>query len=384
MILSIESSCDDSSLALTRIDDGALLYHIKISQDEAHSTYGGIVPEIASRLHAQRLPEILEKLKIFLHNDLSPIKAIAVTTRPGLSVTLIEGLMMAKTLCLGLNVPLICVNHLKGHIYSLFIKDETNAPLPRTIESTPLNPQSLLPLGILLVSGGHTQILKMYDFNHIALIAQTLDDSFGESFDKVAKYLGLGYPGGPIIESYARTFKGQYPHLRAQHFPIPLARNKKVQFSFSGLKNAVRLALQDLPKPLSEANMASICAGFQEAACHHITQKCELFFKEQKKQDLKHSGLAEDSKERCAHLKHFAIVGGASANSTLREKLAQLCAQYDITLHLAPLAFCADNAAMIGRVGVEHYKMGDFTPLFSAQIAPKSIEGDFMADSILG
>ena len=124
MILSIESSCDDSSLALTRIIDKKLIYHIKISQDEEHSTYGGIVPEIASRLHAKRLPEILKKLKMFLNNDLSLIKAVAVTTRPGLSVTLIEGLMMAKALCLGLQIPLICVNHLKGHIYSLCISKD--------------------------------------------------------------------------------------------------------------------------------------------------------------------------------------------------------------------------------------------------------------------
>ncbi len=358
MILSIESSCDDSSLALMSINDASLLYHIKLSQDEEHSTYGGIVPEIASRLHAQRLPEILKKLKAFLNNDLSPIKAVAVTTRPGLSVTLIEGLMMAKALCLGLQVPLICVNHLKGHIYSLLIHKATSDMQAILPKNTSL-PQ---PLGILLVSGGHTQILHMRDFNAISLIAQSLDDSFGESFDKVAKYLGLGYPGGPVIESYATTFMRDFPHIAPHSFPVPLLHNQKLQFSFSGLKNAVRLAIQALPQPLSLKDRGSICAGFQQSACEHIVRKVRLYFQSAQAQDLE----------------HFAIVGGASANTYLRTTLNELCEEYNKQLHLADLAFCADNAAMIGVCAIEHYKRGDFTPIDEAQISPKSLLNDFL------
>ncbi|MCX2716638.1 tRNA (adenosine(37)-N6)-threonylcarbamoyltransferase complex transferase subunit TsaD [Helicobacter sp. MIT 21-1697] len=358
MILSIESSCDDSSLALTSIDDATLIYHIKLSQDEEHSTYGGIVPEIASRLHAQRLPEILKKLKVFLNNDLSAIKAIAVTTRPGLSVTLIEGLMMAKALCLGLQVPLICVNHLKGHIYSLCIRNATSDS-----QSTLSKPLSLpQPLGILLVSGGHTQILQMHNFNTISLVAQSLDDSFGESFDKVAKYLGLGYPGGPLIESYAKEFIQNYPHITSHSFPVPLLHNQKLQFSFSGLKNAVRLAIEALSQPLSPKDLGSICAGFQQSACEHIVRKVRLYFQNPQTQDLA----------------DFAIVGGASANTYLRTALSELCAEYKKQLHLAELAFCADNAAMIGAVAIEHYKRQDFTPIDEAQISPKSLPSDFL------
>lgn len=368
MILSIESSCDDSSLALTCIENASLLYHIKLSQDEEHSTYGGVVPEIASRLHAQRLPEILKKIKTFLNDDLSAIKAIAVTTRPGLSVTLIEGLMMAKTLCLGLQIPLICVNHLKGHIYSLFITDNTESTFAGhsyTFESTQKNlslrVNQCLPLGILLVSGGHTQILTMRGANDISLIAQSLDDSFGESFDKVAKYLGLGYPGGPIVESYAKEFMQNYPHTAPHSFPVPLLHNHQLQFSFSGLKNAVRLAIEALPQPFSPKDLGSICAGFQKSACEHILRKIRLFFQTQQAQNLT----------------HFAIVGGASANTYLRQEIEKLCIEFGKTLILAPLQFCSDNAAMIGVCAIEQYQREDFTPLHEAQISPKSLPTDF-------
>ena len=456
MILSIESSCDDSSLALTRIEDARLLYHIKLSQDEAHSSYGGIVPEIASRLHAKRLPEILKSVKTFIHNDMSALKAIAVTTRPGLSVTLIEGLMMAEALALSLSIPLICVNHLKGHIYSLFIeraedleslesrgcleskqdleskelggwqniaqnigrdctrdskvskdfggglescldthaslrahldsrrnssaesKSDSKLPLP----SPPPNPESTLPLAVLLVSGGHTQILQMSDFSHIRLVAQSLDDSFGESFDKVAKHLNLGYPGGPLIDRLAREFALAHPTALPHSFPVPLLHKSELCFSFSGLKNAVRLAIesaihstesatesartdsQDSQKSaLSAYEVGRICAGFQKSACEHITRKVRQYF------------MSEQAREA----RHFAIVGGASANSALRESLASLCAEFGKTLLLAPLEFCSDNAAMIGRVGVEQYKRGDFTPLHEAQIMPKSLPDDFIS-----
>lgn len=362
MILSIESSCDDSSLALTSISTGMLVYHIKLSQDIEHSNYGGVVPEIASRLHCQRLPEIFYKLKAFLNNDLSSIKAVAVTTRPGLSVTLIEGLMMAKAISLAMQIPLICVNHLKGHIYSLFIKDLTEHPKKQKVSFNVQNCiKPYLPLIVLLVSGGHTQILIMRGANDISLVAQSLDDSFGESFDKVAKYLGLGYPGGPKIESYAKEFLDTYPNVSPHIFPVPLLHDKQISFSFSGLKNAVRIAINKLDKPFSKKDIGSVCTGFQISACEHIVRKVRLLFSNAEMQDIT----------------HFAIVGGASANIYLRNAITQLCEEFGKELHLAPLSFCQDNAAMIGMVALEHYARGDFTPIDDAKISPKSLYGDF-------
>lgn len=335
LILSIESSCDDSSLALTSIKDCKLLFHQKISQDDAHSAYGGIVPELASRLHAQKLPLILENLKNFLHGDFSPIKAIAVTTEPGLSVTLIEGLMMAKTLALSLHIPLLSINHLKGHIYSLFINQK----------------KSIFPLSILLVSGGHTMILEATK-EEICIVAQSKDDSFGESFDKTAKMLGFGYPGGPIIQDLAQQCLKELYHL-----PIPLQHSKELAFSFSGLKNAVRLEIEKQGKDL---NVNALAYAFQKSACEHIVQKCKLYFQ------FKH--------DKGEGIRHFAIVGGASANLYLRENIQALCKKFRTSLLLSPLEFCSDNAAMIGRVGIEEYKKGNFSDLYNLEISPRNTQ----------
>ncbi|MFY4845273.1 tRNA (adenosine(37)-N6)-threonylcarbamoyltransferase complex transferase subunit TsaD, partial [Aliarcobacter butzleri] len=220
MILSIESSCDDSSIAITEIKTNKLIYHKKISQELQHSIYGGVVPELAARLHVEALPKILEECKEYF----PLLKAIAVTNAPGLSVTLMEGVTMAKALSISLNLPLIAVNHLKGHIYSLFIEK-----------------QEVLPITILLVSGGHTQIIEANSLNDMKVVATTIDDSFGESFDKVSKMLGLGYPGGPIVQEY--SLKGDVNRF---DLPIPLSQSPKIEFSYSGLKNAVRLHIEKL------------------------------------------------------------------------------------------------------------------------------------------
>lgn len=334
MILSIESSCDDSSLALTQIKDCKLLFHQKISQDEFHSSYGGIVPEIASRLHAQRLPQILSSLKEFLNGDFSPLKAIAVTTEPGLSVTLIEGLMMAKTLSLSLSLPLLSINHLKGHIYSLFINQD----------------KEVFPLSVLLVSGGHTMILEATE-KEMKIIAQSLDDSFGESFDKVAKMLGEGYPGGPIIQDLALKSQKELYSL-----PIPL-QNKTLAFSFSGLKNAVRLEIEKRGESLDKNALAY---AFQKSACTHIIQKCKCYFL--------------DKKEKGEQVSHFAIVGGGSANLFLRNEMAKLTESFGSELLLAPLEFCSDNSAMIGRVGVREYLEGKFADIEKIDISPRNTQ----------
>jgi N6-L-threonylcarbamoyladenine synthase len=314
LILSIESSCDDSSIAITNIDTKKLIYHKKISQELQHSVYGGVVPELAARLHVEALPKILQECESYF----SQLKAIAVTTQPGLAVTLIEGVTMAKALSIALQIPLIAVNHLKGHIYSLFIEKEEK-----------------LPMLILLVSGGHTQIIQANTLNDMHIVANTMDDSFGESFDKVAKMLDLGYPGGPIVEQYAK--KGDE---NVYDFPVPLSQSSKIAFSYSGLKNAVRMAI-DKEHVLNETTKANICASFQKAAIGHIVQKLKKLFKQNPP-------------------KRFAIVGGASANLALRSAVENLCKPYKSELFLSQLAYCSDNAAMIGRVAVEQYLQNDF------------------------
>ncbi len=318
LILSIESSCDDSSLAITDIETNKLIYHKKISQELQHSIYGGVVPELAARLHIEALPKILEECVEYFPK----LKAIAVTNAPGLSVTLTEGVTMAKALSISLNLPLIAVNHLKGHIYSLFIeKDE------------------ILPMTILLVSGGHTQIIEANSLNDMKVIASTMDDSFGESFDKVSKMLGLGYPGGPVVQEYG--LKGDENRF---DLPIPLKQSPKIEFSYSGLKNAVRLEIEKLENQeggITLQDKYDICASFQKTAVAHIMQKLKKLFK----QDVP---------------KNFAIVGGASANIYLRTQLEEMCAKHKTNLYLSELKYCSDNAAMIGRVAVEQYKQNDF------------------------
>lgn len=323
MILSIESSCDDSSIAITEIATKKLIFHKKISQELDHAVYGGVVPELASRLHAEALPKILEACTPWFDK----IKAVAVTNEPGLTVTLIEGVTMAKALSLTLGVPLIGVNHIVGHIYSLFIEREV-----------------LFPMTVLMVSGGHTQVIEVESLDTMTTVAKTMDDSFGESFDKCAKMMNLGYPGGPVIEKLARL-----GDERRYNFTIPLSQSPMIAFSYSGLKNAVRLAIEEG----SELDYPDIAASFQRVAAAHLLQKLKKYFK-------------------VSPPKRFAIVGGASANLYLREKIEELLAPYGASLLLSELQYCSDNAAMIGRVGVELYLQERFVAMDVLQTAPRS------------
>ncbi|STQ85746.1 tRNA (adenosine(37)-N6)-threonylcarbamoyltransferase complex transferase subunit TsaD [Helicobacter muridarum] len=361
-VLSIESSCDDSSIALQSLDC-RLLWHRKISQEYAHSYFGGVVPELASRLFARDLPHLLREFsKEYSLNDIS---AIAVTNEPGLATSLLEGVIMAKSLCISLGVPLIGINHLKGHIYSLFIGQQSIK----------------MPLSVLLVSGGHTMIIECLNYKDMRIISSTLDDSFGECYDKVAKMLSLGYPGGMIIDSLAK--EAYSSGISPISLPIPLANSQCLDFSFSGLKNAFRLALQeqvklqgiihlhtkllesvgkemkklDLSKSrdsidsykesnkdinlireqiLSSKAAKALSLGLQQSAVKHLLQKCEKYLKD------------------VPNIPYFAVVGGASANSLLRKELASLAAKYNKELLLADIQYCSDNAAMIGRAAIAH------------------------------
>ena len=329
MILSIESSCDDSSIAITHIDSYKLVYHKKISQEKEHSLYGGVVPELASRLNAVLLPKILQECKQYFNE----LKAIAVTSYPGLSLTLTEGIVMAKALSLSLKIPLISINHLKGHIFSLFIEKK-----------------KIFPITVLLVSGGHTQLIEAKSETNIHIIGQSIDDSFGESFDKVAKMLSLDYPGGPIVEKYAAI--GNENRFK---FPVPLKQSSKIEFSYSGIKNAVRVQILTLlqTNKLSIQDKQDICASFQKKATEHILMKLKKYFKKNKPIT-------------------FAIVGGASANKYLRTKIVNLLDQFNCNNILLPnLEYCSDNAAMIGRVAIEQYHRKDFTSIHNIDIKTK-------------
>lgn len=325
MILSIESSCDDSSIAITDIETKKVIYHKKISQEAEHACYGGVVPELASRLHAVTLPKLLEETKPYFDR----LKAVAVTNQPGLGVTLLEGISMAKTLASLQDIPLIAVHHLKGHIYSLFIEKE-----------------STFPLLVLLISGGHTQVIRVESFERMEILATSIDDSVGESFDKVAKMMGLGYPGGPIIEQLALSGDENRFDL-----PVPLRNSKLIAFSLSGLKNAVRLEVEKLggSEAMSEQDKCDLSASFQKAVKLHLLQKSKKIFKSEKTKD-------------------FAIVGGASANKYIRQAYQNLCDEFGKTLHVAPLQYCSDNAAMIGRYALEAYEKEDFVNPFDIDI----------------
>jgi N6-L-threonylcarbamoyladenine synthase len=323
VILSIESSCDDSAVAITEIATCRLLFHKKISQELEHSVYGGVVPELAARLHAEALPKILQECEPYFDK----LKAVAVTSSPGLAVTLVEGVTMAKAVAVALDIPLLGVNHLVGHIYSLFIEKETR-----------------FPLTVLLVSGGHTQVMEVKSLTEIDTIAKSMDDSFGESFDKCAKMMGLGYPGGPLIQELAKNGE-----RKKYNFTIPLQQSPLLAFSYSGLKNAVRLAIEKG----TPDDYADIAASFEHIATMHIIKKLKKYF---------------------LHVapKCFAIVGGASANLYLRGEIEKLLKPYGASLLLSELKYCSDNAAMIGRVAVEMYEKGMFSSVEDLDISPRS------------
>lgn len=326
MIIGIESSCDDSSVAIIDIEKNIILFHKKISQEIDHSVFGGVVPELAARLHAEALPKIIEYCKSYLPF----LKAVAVTTHPGLSVSLNEGVAMAKALSVSLNLPLISINHLKGHFYSLFI-----------------GKSAVFPVTALLVSGGHTLIIDAKSHNDMKIVMRSSDDSFGESFDKVAKMLNLGYPGGPEIEKCAKN--GDSSRF---NFPIPLQNSNRLEFSYSGLKNAVRMKIDELGT-LKEQDIYDICASFQKVAIAHIVQKCKQYFK-------------------CNKPNVFAVVGGASANLILRNELKLLSDKLNCILLVADLEFCSDNAAMIARCAVEDFNRKNFCKLEELSIFTKS------------
>jgi len=239
---------------------------------------------------------------------------------------LIEGVTMAKALSIALGIPLLPINHLVGHIYSLFIEKE-----------------SVFPMTVLLVSGGHTQLIEVKSHESIHAVATTMDDSYGESFDKVAKMMGLGYPGGPVVEQLAQSGDAS-----RYAFTVPLWQSPLIAFSYSGLKNQIRLAVEGA----TSEEYPHIAASFQRVATEHLIQKVKKYCKTNPP-------------------KHFAIVGGASANIHLRQSLETLLKGFGAPLYLSELRYCSDNAAMIGRVAIEEYVRGRSSDYKSIPINPR-------------
>jgi N6-L-threonylcarbamoyladenine synthase len=308
LVLGIESSCDETGIALYDTAQG-LLAHALHSQVEMHAEYGGVVPELASRDHIRRVLPLTETTLKQANKSLQDIDAIAYTQGPGLSGALLVGTSFAEALAFSLNIPTIQVHHLEGHLL---------APL---LEENPPN----FPFVALLVSGGHSQLMRVDGVGEYELLGDTLDDAAGEAFDKTAKLLGLGYPGGPALSKLAQSGNARFK------LPRPLLNSGDLNFSFSGLKTSV-LTLATQNQPLDETTKADIAWEFQEAVIEVLTTKCM--------HALRDTGLD-----------NLIVSGGVGANARLREKLNAATKRRGCKVSYPRLEFCTDNGAMIAFAG---------------------------------
>ncbi|HAJ77759.1 MAG TPA: tRNA (adenosine(37)-N6)-threonylcarbamoyltransferase complex transferase subunit TsaD [Clostridiales bacterium] len=308
-VLAIESSCDETSIAVVKNGREVLSNEIA-SQIDIHTRFGGVVPEVASRNHILCINNVLSKSLQTAGLTLDDIDAIAVTYGAGLSGALMVGVNFAKGLALAKNLPLVAVNHIKGHISANYIQNKDLKP----------------PFVCLVVSGGHTAILRVDDYLHHTLIGQTLDDAIGEAFDKVARVVGLGYPGGPKIDKEAK--KGEYNLMFVKKSEL----DKTYNVSYSGLKTAVINYLHQKEQKGEVVNVADVACSFQHEAIDMLSEKVVRAAKE-------------------FHLNTVAMAGGVAANSYLREKMQTLCEQNNIDLTYPALILCTDNGAMIGAEG---------------------------------
>jgi N6-L-threonylcarbamoyladenine synthase len=306
VILAIETSCDDTCAAV--VDDAKILSNLISSQDEAHAKFGGIVPEVASRHHLDLAVPVVEAALVGAGVSLDEIDAVAVTAGPGLIGALLVGLSTAKAIAAPRRLPLIPVDHLQGHVAANFLAPE------------PLEP----PFLCLVASGGHTLLAGVRDHAGHEVLGQTLDDAAGEAFDKVARLLDLGFPGGPALQ---RLAEGGDP--AAFELPVSMARDPGLDFSFSGLKTAMVYLCRDLGDDGVRERRADLAASFQAAAVGQLTAKL--------KRALKRGDWSA-----------VALGGGVAANGPLREAVAALCEERGVRLKLVPLELCTDNAAMIG------------------------------------
>lgn len=319
-ILAIETSCDDTGAAV--VENGRkILSNIVSSQVLVHQRYGGVVPELASRKHIELIVPVVTEALSVAQVELKDIDGIAVTHGPGLVGSLLVGLSFAKSLSFAAGIPFIGVHHIEGHLSAIFLEEHP--------------PQ--FPFVGLVVSGGHTSLYRVDGFGKLKRLGQTRDDAAGEAFDKVAKLLGLGYPGGPIIDELAK--KGDPKSIR---FPRPSLSKNSFDFSFSGLKTAVVNYVKSNPGPpggYSEEDLCNLVSSFQEAVVDVLVKKTV--------QAARHEGL-----------KRVVLCGGVAANRRLRERMNEEVSPEKIRLYIPSPVLCTDNAAMAGVVGYEYLKRG--------------------------
>jgi N6-L-threonylcarbamoyladenine synthase len=317
IVLGIESSCDETAAAIVS-DDGRVVSDVVHSQIEAHAPYGGIVPEIAARDHVRAIVPVVERALADAGVTAQDVDGIAVTHRPGLVGALLVGLQTAKGLAWAMGKPLVGVDHLVGHLMSVFLRRE-DAPAP----------SARFPFVGLLVSGGHTALYRCegHGPESIRELGATRDDAVGEAFDKVAKLLGLGYPGGPVID---RLAKAGDPRRSPVRLPSPMSRS--LEFSFSGLKSAMARHLKSPDAPRDEDAVADLCAAFQRAVTRTLVDKTVRATKQEQLEDV-------------------VIAGGVAANRELRERMTRAAGEHGLRLHVPPLSSCTDNAAMIAYAG---------------------------------
>ncbi|MET0384779.1 MAG: tRNA (adenosine(37)-N6)-threonylcarbamoyltransferase complex transferase subunit TsaD [Polyangiales bacterium] len=321
IVLGIESSCDETAAAVVS-SDGTVLSDVVSSQVALHAPYGGVVPELAARAHMENVVPVIEQALAKLPGGLGAIEGVAVTQGPGLVGALLVGVQAAKAIALARNLPLVGVNHLIGHLLAVFLRRDPAAPVPE------------FPFIALLVSGGHTALYEVRSPSDIEQLGQTRDDAAGEAFDKAAKLLGLGYPGGPRVDRLAAGGDRSKVTL-----PRPLAGRKLLEFSFSGLKTALAQHVAQQTGPLAESQLADICASFQ----HNVI-----------------SVLVDKSLAACERrgVPRLVITGGVAANRGLRALAASACAEAQVALFIPEFASCTDNAAMIAYAGATRLAQG--------------------------
>ena len=320
LILGIETSCDETAAAVVKNGE-EVLSNVISSQVALHAEFGGVVPEIASRNHLEKIDEVIRLAIKEAGISMQELTAIAVTVGPGLVGALLVGVSEAKALAFALGKPLVPVHHIEGHIAANFIS----------------NPECKPPFVCLVASGGHSHLLLVEDYGKIRIYGRTRDDAAGEAFDKVARAVGLGYPGGPKLEKMAKEGN---PH--AYHFPTAKMEDAPYDFSFSGVKSAVLNEMNRKKMLGEEVRVADLCASFQENVTEVLSEKAIALCKE-------------------LHINRLSIAGGVAANGKLREKMEEKAKQEGIEFFCPKLILCTDNAAMIAAAAYHEWKKGNFS-----------------------
>ncbi|MDR3179940.1 MAG: tRNA (adenosine(37)-N6)-threonylcarbamoyltransferase complex transferase subunit TsaD [Holosporaceae bacterium] len=315
LVLGIESSCDETAAAVVT-EDRRILSNIIYSQTTEHEAFSGVVPEVAARAHLEKIDFVTQKAIADADISLADLNAVAATCGPGLIGGVIVGATFAKAMALSLGIPFLAINHIEAHALCPRLTEDVN-----------------FPYLLLLASGGHCQICVVFGIDDFEVIGKTLDDSVGESFDKVAKMMSLGYPGGPIVEKMS-----QNGDPMAFNFPRPLCKKNSMDFSFSGLKTAVRFALEKL-ESVDDERKASICASFQRAVEDILSYKINAALRLEKSRNME--------------LDAVVISGGVAANRGIRGKIQRTCHEHGIKFFAPPIHLCTDNAAMIAWNGLE-------------------------------